>query len=152
LPAREHTAEWPTAGRPVPSGPRAYRARIRTLGPFVALAPPALLGLLGWLMLHDNRSVSRGLGGFAATLFAAPLLPVAGAPMRSGTGIYALAAAASVVAWLLTGLVASRRATRLPVATWRNFWKEWAWLAGGVWIGVLIALVASNLVLGRAVL
>jgi hypothetical protein len=152
LPAREDTASWPVAGRPVPSGPRAYRARIRTLGPVAALAPPAALGILGWLMLHNNGSISRGLGGFVSALFAAPLLPVAGAPLRAAGAAYVAAILASAVVWLLVGVIASRRATRTPVATWRNFWTEWAWLAGALWAGVVIAVVGSNLVLGRALL
>jgi hypothetical protein len=149
---RDDTAMWPAAGRPVPAGPRAYRARIRAVGPLVGLVPPAVLGLVAWLMLHDSESASRGIGGFVAATFAAPLLPVAGAPMRAGGGLYVAAAAASVVLWLVIGTVASRRATRVPVATWRNFWTEWAWLAAGTWGGVVVALVASNLVLGRALL
>jgi hypothetical protein len=152
LPARDDTAAWPVTGRPVPSGPRAYRARIRAVGPLAALAPPAALGILGWLMLHDNESISRGVAGFAASVFAAPLLPVAGAPLRASGVAYVAAALASAIVWLLIGVVASRRATRTPVATWSNFWKEWAWLACAVWAGVVIALVASNLVLGRALL
>jgi len=150
--ARHDTAAWPVTGRNVPSGPRAYRAQIRTLGPFAALGPPAVLGVLGWLMLHNNESTARGVGGFVAAVFAAPLLPVAGAPMRAAGGAYVAAVVASAVVWLLTGVVASRRATRTPVATWSNFWREWAWLAFGLWAGVVIALVASNLVLGRALL
>jgi hypothetical protein len=109
-----------------------------------------VLGIVAWLMLHDSESLPRGVGGFAAAMFAAPLLPGAGAPMRAGGGIYFAAAAASLVWWLVIGAVASRRATRPPVATWRNFWTEWAWLAAGTWGGVIVALLGSNLVLGRA--
>lgn len=136
----------------MPSGPRAYRARIRTRGPLVALGPPAVLGVVGWLMLHDSESGGRGVAGFVSAVFAAPLLLVAGAPLRSWDGLYLLAIAASVVLWILVGVVASRRATRAPIATWREYWTEWSWLAAGVWGGVLVALVASNLVLGRAFL
>jgi hypothetical protein len=149
---RDPTVDWMSAAPPVRSGPRAYRARIRALGPLVGMAPPAALGILGWLMLHNNESVSRGIGGFVSSLFAAPLLPVAGAPLRSGGGLYVLAVLGSAVLWLVVGVVASRRATRTPIATWREFWTEWSWLAAGVWVGVVIALVASNLVLGRALL
>ena len=120
--------------------------------PSRSCAPPAALGILGWLMLHNNESISRGVGGFVSAVLAAPLLPVAGAPLRSAGAAYVAAVVASVIVWLLIGVVASRRATRTPVATWRNFWKEWAWLAGALWTGVVIALVASNLVLGRALL
>ena len=49
------------------------------------------------------------------------------------------------------GTVAARRATRRPVATWRDFWREYFWLAGGVWLGVIVALVLVALVLGRPI-
>jgi hypothetical protein len=152
IPVRGDSASWPITGRPVPSGPRAYRARIRSLGPLAALAPPAALGVIGWLLLHDNRSVTRGAGGFLASVLAAPLLPVAGAPVRPGGGAYVLAGLASAAMWVVVGVVAARRATRTPVATWRNFWTEWVWLAAGLWAGAVIALLTANLVLGRALL
>jgi len=51
--------------------------------------------------------------------------------------------------WLAIGTLSARRATKAPAADWRDYWREYAWLAGGVWIGVVVALVAVNLVLGR---
>lgn len=136
--------------RPVPAGPRAYRARIRGLGPIVALLPPVLLGALAFALLRGNASASRGVAGFVSTLFAAPVLPILGVPFRSGGAIYLGGAAASAVVWLVLGTIAARRATRVPIATWRNFWGEYAWMLVGVWSGVLLSLVAANLVLGRA--
>lgn len=136
--------------RPVPAGPRAYRARIRGIGPLASLLPPALLGALAFVLLRGNASVSRGVSGFVATLFAAPVLLILGVPFRSGSGIYMGGAAASAVLWIVLGTIASRRATRTPIATWRNFWGEYAWMLVGVWAGVLLSLVATNLVLGRA--
>ena len=72
--------------------------------------------------------------------------------MAGSTGLYLAAAAASALMWLLVGAVASARATRRPVATWGDFWKEYLWLAGGVWLGVFGSLVAANLILGGAFL
>lgn len=138
--------------RPVPDGPRAYRTKIRASGPLLALVPPALLGLAGIVLLRGNTTLPRGIGGFLAALFAAPVLPIVGAPFRSDTSVLLVGVGLSAVVWFVIGVVAARRATRSPIATWRDFWGQYSWLAAGVWCGVLIALVVSNLVLGRALL
>jgi hypothetical protein len=137
---------------PVPQGPRAYRNQIRRLGPIAAVLPAGALGLLAWLLVKGSESATRGIPGFGLAVLAAPTLLVVGIPMRSGTGRYVLAGATSALLWLLLGFAAARRATRRPAATWRDFWREFAWLAGGVWLGVVLALVAADLVLGRAFL
>ena len=85
-------------------------------------------------------------------ILAAPGLLVAGAPLAGNTRVYATAVGGSAVMWLLLSLAAARRATRTPVATWSDFWKQYLWLAGGVWLGVVGALVAANLLLGGAFL
>ncbi|MDO8364790.1 MAG: hypothetical protein Q7V88_18005 [Actinomycetota bacterium] len=137
---------------PVPQGPRAYRRRLRQAGPVAGLLPPAALGGLALLLLHDNTATWRGVLGFLTAVLAAPALLAAGAPLKGGTGLYAVAVVASAVVWLGLSVLATRRATRLPVASWRDFWREYAWLAGGVWLGVVGALVGANLILGRALL
>lgn len=128
----------------VPFGPRAYRERIRRLGPWAGMTVPAVLGLLAKMM--------GGIVGFLLALLAAPGLLVAGVPLTSGVAVWAAALAGSTLLWLLMGTVAARRATRSPVATWTDFWQQYAWLAGGVWLGTVLALVAANLLLGRALL
>ena len=140
----------PRIHQPVPLGPRAYRSKLRGAGPVVALLPPAALGLFSLLLLRGNTSLGRGVAGFLAAVLAAPGLLVAGAPLRSGSGVYLGAVAGSAVLWMIVGAVAARRATRLPVASWRDYWREYAWLAVGVWLGVIAALVAVNLIFGRA--
>lgn len=137
--------------RPVQYGPRAYRERIRGIGPFVALLPPAVLGVAGALMLRGNTtSTARGLGGFALAVLAAPGLLVAGVPLRHGNAVLLGAVAGSALMWFVLGVVASRRATAVPVCSWRDFWREHLWLAAGVWLGVVGAGLAANLVMGRA--
>jgi hypothetical protein len=116
----------------------------------VALVPPAALGLLSLLLLRGNTSLGRGVAGFLTAVMAAPGLLVAGAPLRSGGGVYLGAVVGSAVLWMIVGAVAARRATRLPAATWSDYWREYAWLAVGVWLGVLAALAAVNLMFGRA--
>ncbi len=136
----------------VPDGPRAFRYRIRRLGPFVGLVPPAALGLIAFAALNDNTSTFRGVAGFAAAVLAAPALLALGVPLADGTSAILLGAAISAVMWFAIGVVAARRATRSPVASWRNFWREFLWLAGGVWLGVILALVVVQLAIGSALL
>lgn len=107
------------------------------------------MGALAWLALHDNTSSIRGLAGFALAVLAAPGLLMAGMPLSSGTVVLTAAAAASGVLWWVVGTMAARKATRRPVATWGDYWREYLWLAAGVWLGVVLALVAVDLVLGR---
>jgi hypothetical protein len=135
---------------PVPLGPRAYRSKLRGTGPAVALVPPAVLGLISLLLLRGHTSLVRGIAGFLTAVLAAPGLLVAGAPLRSGRAVYLGAVAGSAVLWMIVGAIAANRATRMPVASWRDYWREYLWLAFGVWLGVFVALLAVNLIFGRA--
>lgn len=139
------TATYPA----VPHGPRAYRRQIRTLGPVAGMLPPAAMGALA-LLLHANSTTTwQGMGSFLLAVLAAPCLLVAGVPLSSGGNVYVVAIAASVAIWFGVATIAARRATRTPVASWRDFWREYLWLAGGVWLGVAGALLAADLLLGR---
>lgn len=142
----------PRIHQPVPLGPRAYRSKLRSTGPLVALLPPGLLGVISLLLLRGHTSLFRGVVGFLTAVMAAPGLLVAGAPLRSGGGVYLGAVAGSAALWMIVGAISAKRATRWPVATWREFWHEYVWLAAGVWLGVFVALAAVNLIFGRALL
>ncbi|MBK5332996.1 MAG: hypothetical protein JJD93_13555, partial [Ilumatobacteraceae bacterium] len=61
-------------------GPRAYRSKLRSSGPIVALLPPGLLGVVSLLLLRGHTSIVRGVAGFLTAILAAPGLLVAGAP------------------------------------------------------------------------
>jgi hypothetical protein len=134
----------------VPLGPRAYRSKLRGSGPLVALVPPGVLGVVSLLLLRGHTSLMRGVAGFLIAVLAAPGLLVAGAPLRSGRSVYLGAVVGSAVLWMLIGAISAKRATRVPAASWRDYWREYLWLAFGVWLGVVVALVAVNLVFGRA--
>lgn len=136
----------------VPQGPRAYRARIRSVGPFAGLVPASLLGALSLALLHNNETTVRGIAGFLAAVCAAPALLAAGLPLAEGTSRFLAGIAGSIALWFVVGLVAARRATRSPVATWRDYWREFLWLACGIWIGVGMALAIVEVVVGRALL
>ena len=116
----------------------------------MALLPPAALGCISLLLLHSHTSLVRGAAGFLTAVLAAPGLLVAGAPLRSGGGLHLGGVVGSGVLWMIVGAISARRATRLPVASWRDYWREYAWLAIGVWLGAVLALVAVDLVFGRA--
>lgn len=111
-----------------------------------------MLGAVAALALHDNTSSTRGIGGFAAAVFAAPAMLAFGVPLASGSSKVMLGALVSAAIWFALGLLAARRATRSPVATWRDFWRELVWLVGGVWLGTVIALVVVQLAVGGAIL
>lgn len=118
----------------------------------LGLVPPALLGAIALLLLRGNTtSTMRGVMGFLFAVLAAPGLLVGGAPLTNSS-MYVLAIAGSAVLWGVLGIAATRRATRTPVATWGDFWKDYLSLAGAVWLGTVAALIAANLILGGAFL
>jgi hypothetical protein len=128
-----------------------YRGRIRRYGPFLALAVPALLGAaaIAVLALFDGRA--SGWIGLVLGVCAAPGLLVIGVPFAE-TSTYPIGIAISVALWLAVGVAAARIATRNPVASFADYWRAYRWLAIGVWVGALAALVGSSLILGRELL
>ncbi len=136
---------------PLFDGPRWYRSRIRRLGPLFGLIPMVVIGAIAWLALRLGEGRTSGLIGLAAGVTAAPGLLVAGAPFSNSDG-YARAVLASVPLWLLLGFVASRRATRSPIATWTAYSKELLWLTLAVAAGAGIALGGAALSLGESLL
>ena len=96
-------------------GPRWFRTRIRSQGPFVALIVPAVLGAIALIALNSATARRRGLIGLVLGVFAAPALLAVGAPFSSAS-LYPIGVAISVVLWLVRGSLAARRATRNPMA------------------------------------
>jgi hypothetical protein len=94
----------------------------------------------------------RGIAGFLTAVLAAPGLLVVGAPLRTGRSVYLGAIVGSAVLWMIVGAISARKATRVPAASWRDYWHEYVWLAFGVWLGVIVALAVVNLIFGRALL
>ena len=132
-------------------GPRWYRSRIRALGPFVALIPPAIVGIGGAALLRIGDSRPTGIAGLVTGLWAAPGLLVLGAPL-SDTDLHPFGIGLSIVVWLLIGFVASRRATRDPMADWWQYWRHYLWAAAGILLGVVAALVVVGVVFREALL
>ena len=133
------------------AGPRWYRARIRLLGPLFGLIPMIVLGAIAMLALRLGDGRTSGLIGLVAGVSAAPGLLIAGAPF-SDDAAYPLAVLASTPLWLLLGLLASRRATRTSVATWRDYARELLWLTIAVVLGASGALIAATASLGESLI
>lgn len=131
---------------PVADGPRWFRSRIRTQGPFVALVPPVVLGAVSLGLLQVGTSWS-GYAGLIGGVCAAPGLLAVGAPFAT-TSRYPIGIALSVVFWVSVGFVCSRRATRNPTATWSDFWRNYRWLAAATCIGAAAALIVAAVTVG----
>lgn len=136
------------ADQPVIAGPRWYRTRIRALGPLLGLVPMLVLGGVAVLALRLGDGRTSGVVGLIGGVSAAPGLLLAGAPLAGSDG-YPVAILASVPLWLLLGLIASRRATRSVMASWRDYWRELTFLALSVVLGALAALIAATQILGE---
>jgi hypothetical protein len=141
--------------QPIPYGPQAYRKSVRRLGPLAALVPSiVLLAVMAAARTLIACPPSGACTGRAATAWVLPALALptavlAGLPMESGTGRLAIVVATSALLWLVVGRIAAKRATQRPIATWRDFGREFAWLAGAVWIGVLIGVVLIGVGVGH---
>lgn len=125
--------------------------RIRLLGPLVGLVPMALLGAVSWLSLRIGDGRTSGLIGLVAGVSAAPGLLFAGAPFADDAR-YPMAVLASAPLWIVLGLIASRRATRAAIATWRDYWREMTFLTIAVVLGAIVALAAATWILGESLL
>jgi len=130
---------------PVPHGPVAYRRRVRRYGPLAGLIVPSLVlaaAVLVWRIWPCDGSacVKNAEVGWVLASLAAPTALVAGFPLEGGTIRLALAGAGAVVLWLAIGGWAARRCARLPVAGWREWWREYLWLLVPIWGGTLAAL------------
>lgn len=132
-------------------GPRWYQRRIRSLGPFLGLLVPGIVGVLAFAALQVSDAAWSGSFGTIASFFAAPVLLAIGGPLAD-PALKPLAIGASALMWLFAGFVASRRATRNPMATWGTYWRHYSWLLFGIWVGVALALAIASLRIGPELL
>ena len=135
----------PEAPAAVPAGPVAYRRRLRSFGPFMALVPPAIALVAGAMVWQFARCsgescVTSGAAGWLLAALALPTSLIVGLPWEAGSSRYLVIGVTSACVWMALGYLAARRATRSPVADWRDWWREYAWFLLGVWAGVGAAL------------
>jgi hypothetical protein len=131
--------------REVPDGPVAYRRRIQRLGPLAALIVPGLVlaaAIFVWRAWPCDGSAcwTKGKFGFVLAELAAPTLLAVGYPLQSSTARLLVAAFTSIVMWMIIGGWAASRAVRSPVATWRDWVREYVVILIAVWGGVVLAL------------
>jgi hypothetical protein len=127
----------------VPAGPQEYRHQIRRWGAVMALAAPLAALAIGGVLLALGGNTVSGVSGFLLTAMAAPTMLLVGVPVTGGTARYALAGVTSLVLWLALGAWAAARATRSPVASWRDWWREFAFLAVPIWLGAAVAFAVA---------
>ena len=121
------------------------------MGPLFGLIPMVLLGAISMIALRVGDGRLSGLIGLLGGVSAAPGLLVAGAPLADDTH-YPLAILASIPLWLLLGWLASRRATKRTLASWRDYGRELLWLTIAVVTGAIVALVVATTVLGESLI
>jgi hypothetical protein len=110
-----------------------------------------ILGATSMISLRLGDGRNSGLVGLLSGVSAAPGLLVAGAPLADD-GRYPIAVLASIPLWLLIGWIASRRATKRAMASWRDYTRELVWLTIGVVMGSVGALVVATSVLGESLI
>jgi hypothetical protein len=152
--------QQPGAGRP--SGDvqvlrGASRQRLRRLGPFVALIAPAIafgvaVTLWNRSTCHGSSCAVSGGGGLVLAAFALPTAIATGIPWYGGTGRYVIAAATSVLVWLILGGLAASFAGRSTFPSWGRWWKEYVPMVLGLWAGVAAGLAIAAWQLGTTVL
>ena len=125
--------------------------RIRAWGPLVGLLLPGLVGGSAYFALQWSDSAWSGAWGLIGGYLGAPTLLGVGAPFAD-RDLYPLAAIAAALMWMLIGFLASRRATRNPVASWADWWRHYLWMLGGIWVGVGVGLVIATVRIGTGVL
>lgn len=133
--------------RYVIEGPRWFRTEIRHKGPLYALVPPLVFGAIALACINLFESQLTGILGLISAYFAAPALPMVGAPF-SDTARHPLAIGISAVLWVIVGVIASRRSTRHPMATWGDYWRTYAWLAAGIWLGTMVPMAVARFAIG----
>lgn len=116
----------------------------------MALLIPGAVGAIAYGSLQMSDAAWSGPVGLIGGYYAAPTLLAIGAPFADRS-VYPLAAGAAAVMWLLIGMLASRRATRNPMASWGDFWRHYLWMLAGVSVGVTVALAIATVRIGSGV-
>lgn len=106
----------------VPGGAVAYRQELRRKSGAYAVAGAAAIALLGMLLIALPGRLT-GLLGFVLIIAACPLLVAFGIPLTVSVGSVALGVLLSFALWFGLAQWAAHRATRAPIADWRDWWR-----------------------------
>ena len=86
------------------------------------MAGAAAIALLGMLLIALPGRLT-GLLGFVLVIAACPLLVAFGIPLTVSVGSVALGVLLSFASWFGLAQWAAHRATRAPIADWRDWWR-----------------------------
>ena len=120
---------------------------MRQRGGITAVAISAAVALVGFVLVALPRSI-LGVIGFLVLIAAVPVLPMLGVPAVSSTSAYVLAVFLSASLWFVIGHVSALRATKRAVSGWPEWIREVRPFAIGVWVGAILSLAISAVVLG----
>ena len=123
------------------------RAQVRQRGGITAVAISAAVALVGFVLVALPSSI-LGVIGFLVLIAAVPVLPMLGVPAVSSTSAYVLAVFLSASLWFVIGHVSALRATKRAVSGWPEWIREVRPFAIGVWVGAILSLAISAVVLG----
>jgi hypothetical protein len=118
----------------VPGGVIAYRTELRRKGGIYALGASAVVAALGGILLLLPGRIT-GVAGFALIIAACPLLVAFGVPITTGLSTVVIGVALSLGMWFGLGQWAAHRATKRPVADWRDWWSVMWPLALAMFLG-----------------
>ena len=120
---------------------------MRQRGGLISVGVSLAMALVGLILVALPGSLF-GVLGFLVLLISLPVLPMLGVPAVSSNSAYLLAFFLSMVLWFAVGHVSALRATRKAVAGWPEWIREVRPFAIGIWIGALLSLLISTVVLG----
>jgi hypothetical protein len=123
----------------VADGIVAYRRALRRKGGNVAVVLATIVATIGGVLVALPGRPT-GVLGFALVVAGCPLLVAFGVPLQSDVATVALGVIASLVAWWGVGTLAAWRATRKPIADWRDWAKQMLPLAAAFVLGGYLGL------------
>jgi hypothetical protein len=82
---------------------------------------------------------------WATGVMASPTALLTGLPWHGGSTRWLASAVSSAILWLAVGGWSAQRAVRHPMATWREYWREYRWLAGAIGLGAIVGLGVMGL-------
>ena len=115
----------------------------------MALLLPLAMAVIGSVIWTGSDGIRPALIVWFLGALALPTAVLVGLPLFASTATLWAGVGTSAVVWILLGRYAARRATRAPIATWRDWWREFAVLTVAMWGGIGAGLLLMAFVLSR---
>ena len=121
---------------------------MRRRGGATAIGLAVAIAIAGRVVGFVIGGAAGGSLAFVALVAAFPVMPVLGVPAADGSARLVTAMVASLAIWWVLGQMAAARATRRPIAGWREWGREFAVMGSGLWLGAVGAVVLAAIALG----